>query len=112
MIEHRKALGGYSYKEQLMDIYRFDQVKFDALSDLITVSQEHITPYPLWMLPADSLSKHPYVGDKETARAIVLFRENSPVSQHTVEALISAGIISHENAPKLMKCAIAAPEDD
>jgi DNA uptake protein ComE-like DNA-binding protein len=25
MIEHRKALGGYSYKEQLMDIYRFDQ---------------------------------------------------------------------------------------
>ena len=112
MIEHRKALGGYSYKEQLMDIYRFDQEKFDALSDLIVVSQENVTPYHLWMLPADSLSKHPYVGDKETARAIVLFRENCPVSQHTVEALISAGIISHENAPKLMKCAIAAPEDD
>lgn len=78
MIEHRKALGGYSYKEQLMDIYRFDQEKYDALSDLITVSREHITPYPLWMLPEDSLSKHPYIDDKETARAIVLFRENSP----------------------------------
>jgi hypothetical protein len=112
MIEHRKALGGYSYKEQLMDIYRFDQEKYDALSDLITVSREHVTPYPLWTLPEDSLSKHPYIDDKETARAIVLFRENSPVSQHTVEALISAGIISHENAPKLMKCTIAAPEDD
>ena len=112
MIEHRKALGGYSYKEQLMDIYRFDQEKYDALSDLITVSREHITPYPLWTLPEDSLSKHPYIDDKETARAIVLFRENSPVSQHTVEALISAGIISHENAPKLMKCTIAPPEDD
>ena len=112
MIEHRKALGGYSYKEQLMDIYRFDQEKYDALSDLITVSQEHVTPYPLWTLPEDSLSKHPYIDDKETARAIVLFRENSPVSQHTVESLISAGIIAPENAPKLMKCAIAAPEDD
>ena len=112
MIEHRKALGGYSYKEQLMDIYRFDQEKFDALSDLIVVSQENVTPYPLWVLSADSLSKHPYINDKETARAIVLFRENCPVSQHTVEALISAGIISHENAPKLMKCTIAAPEDD
>ena len=112
IIEHRKALGGYSYKEQLMDIYRFDQEKYDALSDLITVSREHITPYPLWTLPEDSLSKHPYIGDKEAARAIVLFRENSPVSQHTVESLISAGIIAPENAPKLMKCTIAAPEDD
>ena len=112
MIEHRKALGGYSYKEQLMDIYRFDQEKYDALSDLITVSREHITPYPLWTLPEDSLSKHPYIADKETARAIVLFRENSPVSQHTVESLISAGIIAPENAPKLMKCAIATSEDN
>ena len=112
MIEHRKALGGYSYKEQLMDIYRFDQEKYDALSDLITVSREHVTPYPLWTLPEDSLSKHPYIDDKETARAIVLFRENSPVSQHTVESLISAGIIAPENAPKLMKCAIAASEDN
>lgn len=112
MIEHRSALGGYSYKEQLMDIYRFDQEKFDALSDLIIVAQEHITPYPLWTLPADSLSGHPYIEDKETARAIVLFRENSPVSQHTVSALISAGIISSENAPKLMKCAIVPPEDN
>ena len=111
MIEHRKALGGYSYKEQLMDIYRFDQEKFDALSDLVVVSPEHVTPYPLWILPVDSLARHPYIEDMETARAIVLFRENSPVSQHTVEALISAGIISSENAPKLMKCAIAPYED-
>ena len=110
MMEHRKALGGYSYKEQLMDIDRFDQEKFDALSDLIVVSPEHATPYPLWTLPADSLAKHPYIEDKETARAIVLFRENSPVSQHTVESLISAGIISPENAPRLMKCAIAPSE--
>lgn len=111
MIEHREALGGYSYKEQLMDIYRFDQEKFDALSDLITVSNEHVTPYPLWTLPEDSLSEHPYIGDMEVARAIVLFRENSPVSQHTVESLISAGIISSESAPKFMKCAIAPPEN-
>ena len=110
MIEHREALGGYSYKEQLMDIYRFDQEKFDALSDLVTVSEEHVTPFPLWTLPADSLSRHPYIEDEETARAIVLFRENSPVSQHTIESLISAGIISQENAPKLMKCVIAPSE--
>ena len=107
MVEHRKALGGYSYKEQLMDIYRFDQEKFDALSDLVTVSEAHVTPYPLWSLPADSLKRHPYIKDSETARAIVLFRENNPPAELTVESLVSAGIISVDNAPKLVKCAIA-----
>ena len=107
MVEHRKALGGYSYKEQLMDIYRSDQEKFDALSDLVTVSEAHVTPYPLWSLPADSLKRHPYIKDSETARAIVLFRENNPPAALTVESLVSAGIISVDNAPKLVKCAIA-----
>ena len=109
MIEHRKALGGYSYKEQLMDIYRFDQEKYDALSDLVTVSADNVTPYPLWTLPADSLRLHPYIKDSETAHAIVLFRENNPAGQLTVESLVSAGIISSENARKLIKCAITSP---
>ena len=109
MIEHRKALGGYSYKEQLMDIYRFDQEKYDALSDLVTVSADNVTPYPLWTLPADSLRLHPYIKDSETAHAIVLFRENNPAAQLTVASLVSAGIISSENAQKLIKCAIASP---
>ena len=109
IIEHRKALGGYSYKEQLMDIYRFDQEKYDALSDLVTVSADNVTPYPLWTLPADSLRLHPYIKDSETAHAIVLFRENNPAGQLTVASLVSAGIISSENAQKLIKCAIESP---
>ncbi len=109
MIEHRNALGGYTYPEQLMDIYRFDQEKYDGLRDLVTVSPEHMTPYPLWTLPADSLQKHPYIRDGETARAIVLYRENSPVSQWTMESLIAAGILDSENAAKIVKCLIEAP---
>jgi len=108
MIEHRKALGSYSYKEQLMDIYRFDQEKFDGLSDLITVSDEHVIPYPLWSLPVDSLRRHPYIRDYEIARAIVLFRENNPDSLWTVEALHDAGILSDADAEKLSGCAIEA----
>ena len=73
----------------------------------MTVSEAHVTPYPLWSLPADSLKRHPYIKDSETARAIVLFRENNPPAALTVESLVSAGIISVDNAPKLVKCAIA-----
>ncbi len=109
MIEHREALKGYSYKEQLMDIYRFDREKYDALADLITVDSAGVTPYPLWTLPADSLRRHPYIGNYETARAIVLYRDNSPAEEWTVEGLREAGILLPENAEKLAGCAIAPP---
>lgn len=106
MIAHRKALGGYSYKEQLMDIYRFDQEKYDGLSDLITVLPEYVTPYPLWSLPVDSLKSHPYIREYETARSIVLFRDNNPRELWTVDALQNAGIISPEFAEKLSGCVL------
>lgn len=107
MIEYRETLGGYSCKEQLMDIYRFDQEKFDALSDLVTVSEPY--SYPLWTLPADSLRRHPYIRDYETARSIVLYRENNPIDLWTVRHMEDAGIISAENALKLGRCVLRQP---
>lgn len=104
MIEHRKALGGYSYKEQLMDIRNFDEDKFNGLKDLVTVSDSGRKPYPLWRLPADSLRKHPYVADYETARAIVLYRKNNPVEKWTIKGLSAAGILSDEAAVKFSGC--------
>lgn len=104
MIEHREALGGYSCKEQLMDIYRFDLEKYNALSDLIVVSEPY--DYPLWELSADSLRSHPYIRNYETARAIVLFRNNNPPSLWTLNALAESGVISSEVAHNLSRCVI------
>ncbi len=112
MLEHREALDGYSYKEQLMDIYRFDREKYDALADLIVVEPDHVRPYSLWTLPPDSLRRHPYIGNYETARAIVLYRDNNPRSRWTVKALEEAGILLPDNAKKMSGCAIAQPEHD
>ena len=106
MIEHREALGGYSFKEQLMDIHRFDRERYDALSDLITVSEEHKNPYPLWTLPADSLRKHPYIRNMETARAIVLYRESTPAEQWTVDAMHDAGVLTDSQYDLLSRCLI------
>ena len=109
MVEYRYVLGGYSYKEQLLDIYKFTEEKYQALEDLITVSPEHITPYPLWTLPADSLRKHPYIKDYETARSIVLYRDNSAKSELTIAALQRAGILTPDSADRLSKCKIRSP---
>ena len=106
MVAYRAELRGYSYKEQLMEIWKFDQEKYDALSDLITLAPENLRPYPLWSLPADSLRLHPYIRNQETARAIVLFRETNHPESCTVQALEQAGIINPETAARLSRCAI------
>lgn len=110
MVEYRKALGGYSCKEQLLDIYNFTEEKYRALEDLITVSPEYVTPYPLWTLPADSLRLHPYIKDYETARSIVLYRENSPKDSLSVSSLASACILNADLAAKLSRCVILSPD--
>lgn len=107
MVAYREQLKGYSYKEQLMDIWKFDQEKFDALSDLVTVSPGSVTPYPLWTYPADSLRKHPYIKNYETARAIVLYRESTPRDQWSIKEISAAGILSESAAEKLSRCIIA-----
>ena len=102
MVQYRSRLGGYSCKEQLMEIYHFDREKFDGLSDLIVCSEA--PPYPLWSLPADSLRLHPYVRDWQTAKAIVFYREHNPPGKLTVDGLEEAGVIDAESAAKLRRC--------
>jgi len=107
ILEYRAELGGYSFAEQLMDIYRFDREKFDALADLVYCSPP--APFALWSLPADSLQRHPYIRSRQAARSIVLFREHTPRDGWTVAALGEAGILPPEDAARLARCAIAPP---
>ena len=107
ILEYRDELGGYSFPEQLLDIYHFDQEKYDGLSDLVFCSPP--APYPLWSLPADSLRLHPYIRSRQAARSIVLFRDNTPRDGWTVEALGAAGILPPEDASRLARCLITPP---
>lgn len=108
MVEYRNRLGGYSFKEQLMDIYRFDREKFDALSDLIVCSRPD-APFRIWSLPEDSLKLHPYIKSWQAAHSIVLFRENTPREGLTPEGLKKAGILPPEDAGKLSRCYLEEP---
>ena len=107
IISHRQKLGGFSYKEQLMDIKNLDMERYAALEELVTVSPQHVRAYPLWTLPEDSLRKHPYIRSREAAHAIVLFRTNSPPERLSVENMKKAGILRAEDADRLSRCSIA-----
>lgn len=103
MVEHRTRLHGYSCTEQLMEIYRFDQEKYDALKDLITCSPSE--PYPLWTFPEDSLRQHPHIG--RAARSIVFYRTHNSPSEWTLDALLKAGVITPAQHEALSRCSIA-----
>ena len=107
MVEYRTRLGGYSYTEQLTDIYNFGQERFDALRDLVCCSLPE--PYPLWTLPSDSLRLHPYIGGYREAEAIVLLRENYPADSLSVGLIRRAGILPEEDLARLERCLIAEP---
>ncbi len=111
MVSYRGKLGGYSYPEQLMDIYHLDEDKYLKFSDLITVGDAH-SPFRLWALPADSLRFHPYIGNWQTAKAIELYRKNNPRSRWTVKGLEDAGILDSVVAAKLARCHIEQATGD
>ena len=108
MVEYRARLGGYSYPEQLMDIYHFDREKYDGLSDLICCSRPR-EPFRIWSLPEDSLRLHPYIRTRRAAHSIVLLREHTPREQWTLETIAGAGILPEEDASRLLRCVVAAP---
>lgn len=106
MVSYRSELGGYSYKEQLMDIWHFDEEKYEGLKDLITLSPPE--PFQLWTLPESRLVSHPYIG-KEAAHGIVLYRENTARDGWSVRSLVEAGVLDTDQGSKLERCRIAPP---
>ncbi len=108
IVTYRRKLGGYSYKEQLMDIYHLDSGKYSAFADLITI-EKPAEPFRLWSMPPDSLMMHPYIHDWPTARAIDLYRRNNSRTLWTVEGLRNAGILNDDMAFRLSRCRIASP---
>lgn len=108
MVSYREELGGYSCKEQLMDIHRFDREKYDGLADLVCCSPPE-RAFALWSLPEDQLREHPYIKSWQVARSIVLFRDNTPRDQWSVDALLDAGILDSLAAARLSRCFLEQP---
>ena len=102
MVEYREQLRGYSCPEQLMEIWHFDQEKYDGLKDLITCSPSE--PYPFWSGSVEDIRNHPHIRNWQTARDIVFYRDHNPPENFTVDGLLQAGIITEEQTERLRRC--------
>lgn len=70
IIKYRKLLGGYCSKNQLLEVYGFDQEKLNKIEAYIDVSASGIQRIKINSVRTDELKKHPYM-DYYTAKAIV-----------------------------------------
>ena len=102
MVEYREQLHGYSCTEQLMEIWHFDQEKYDGLKDLIKCSPAE--PYPFWSGTVEDIRNHPHVRDWQTARDIAFYRDHNPPENLNPDGLLKAGIITEEQAVRLRRC--------
>jgi DNA uptake protein ComE-like DNA-binding protein len=70
IIKYRNLLGGFYSKNQLLEVYGFDQEKFDKIEAYCDVSSTGIKKININTVRTEQLKKHPYM-DYYTAKAIV-----------------------------------------
>ena len=106
MVSQREALGGwYCCKEQLLDIWNFGEERYEGLQDLVFVKPEDAAKgkFDIWTASEDEMKAHPYIRSWKIAHNIVLYRNSTPQSEHTLDHLVSAGILTPDSATALSK---------
>lgn len=107
IIRFRKRLGGFYRKEQLLEVYGMDSVKYDQLKDLIKVNAGLITKINLNTFTFDEIRRHPYLTYKQM-NAIIQYR-----SQHgsfkSIDELMKIAILNEEIIRKIEPYIVLSP---
>jgi competence ComEA-like helix-hairpin-helix protein len=61
IVKKRNELGGFINKEQLLEVWKFDQEKLDIISPNITVNSALIQKININTAPVELLKAHPYI---------------------------------------------------
>lgn len=74
IIDYRERLGGYVHKEQLLEIWRIDLIKYQEIEEFIYFGSEPVEKISINTATVEKLSAHPYITYK-MANSIVKMRE-------------------------------------
>jgi DNA uptake protein ComE-like DNA-binding protein len=76
IVKFRDLLGGFVKKDQLLEVYGFDQEKFDLVSPQVTLDISTVKKMNINSASVDDLRKHPYM-NKKAAVIIYTHRVNN-----------------------------------
>lgn len=99
IVKYRNLLGGFSSKEQLLEVYGMDSARLLPILDNLTVNQQLIKKINLNTVAIKELSRHPYL-DYYVAKAIVNYRDKHG-KYKSVEDLKNAKLIYIELFEKI-----------
>ncbi|MFK7785248.1 MAG: ComEA family DNA-binding protein [Crocinitomicaceae bacterium] len=74
IIAYREKLGGFIHKEQLLEIYRIDLIKYQEIEEFIYFANEPVEKISVNEASVERLKDHPYINYK-LANSIVKIRE-------------------------------------
>jgi competence protein ComEA len=99
ILERRAKLGGFVAKSQLLEIYRFDQEKLDAVDKYIRINPEILEKLNINQVTIEQLKNHPYI-EYKVANSIVKMRQQKG-SYNRIEELKESVLINEELYQKL-----------
>lgn len=99
IIKHRNALGGFVSKEQLLEIWKFDQEKLSAIEKYIDIDESKIRKVNINTCEAADL-KSPYI-KWTVANAIVNYRKNHG-KYKTVDEIKKTDLVDEETYRKIV----------
>ena len=74
IVQHRMDLGGFISLNQLTEIWKFDEVKLESISEYIYLSKVKLAKLDINKVSIDELVRHPYINYK-IGNSIVKMRE-------------------------------------
>lgn len=74
IVEYREKLGGFVATEQLMEIFKLDQEKYQAISQYITIDKQVSKRINLNTADYETLRNHPYI-EHSIAKGLINYRK-------------------------------------
>jgi competence protein ComEA len=99
IVKYRQRLGGFYKKEQLLEVFGLDSLKFNEVKDYITVDTQAVLKININTAGFDELKAHPYLRYKQI-NAIIQFRKQHGKYSNIVD-LKKVAILPLETIEKL-----------
>lgn len=99
IVKYRNLLGGFTHKEQLLEVYGMDEERYNGFADYVTVDMSKVRKIDINSATVDQLKRHPYL-DYYQARAIVDYRKQGNLI-HSAEDLLKVNLIDNATLTKI-----------
>jgi competence protein ComEA len=100
IVQYRSRLGGFQYREQLLEVYRMDSIKLSDIEPEIHLDANNIHKLNLNKVEYPELAKHPYLS-KNQVKALLAYREQHGAFQKIED--IKKSVLIDENTFQKIK---------